>query len=295
MSGEKALRTSSHALGPRATGRRPPARPRTAEADPRVPEEPGGRRRPGGRRTEGVGLRGGWRAARDGQRRGDGGGRGLGGGQARRPRRGLRRPQSDCGTAGRGSGQTDASRGSPAASATARGRGGLSPPLLSPQPARLTFRTRIPPGRRLAGASGGSGGSSGPAGPGSTSPIGGGGCTGTPGRRDGARSLGGAREQPAAPPPAAARPAPGPAPPLPGPRPSPPLPQPSGTCVAAGRARPRLCEPHPGWTAVRTPRAEPAASASWACAFLPRSPRFEGLRHGKGYLLLSLPPKYALD
>lgn len=82
------------------------------------------------------------------------------------------------------------------------------PPLLLPQPARLTFRTRIPPGRRLAGASRGSGGSSGPAGPGSTSPIGGGGCTGTPGRRDGARSLGGARERLVAPPPAAGRPAP---------------------------------------------------------------------------------------
>lgn len=56
-----------------------------------------------------------------------------------------------------------------------RGAGAASPCSLSlsSPPEHLTFRTRIPPGRRLVGASGGSGGSSGPAGPGSTSPIGG--------------------------------------------------------------------------------------------------------------------------
>lgn len=92
------------------------------------------------------------------------------------------------------------------------GAASLLPCSLS-QPACLTFRTRIPPSRRLAGASGGSGGSSGPAGPGSTSPIGRGGCTGTPGRRYGARSLGGAREQLPGPAPRGRGPAPGPAPP----------------------------------------------------------------------------------
>lgn len=194
----------------RATGDRPPA-PSEAE---------GGRGGPPG--PEGAG----WAAAAGrtpDRRRGParrvarGQGWAVEGRQRRpRPRRGPV-AEASAGSAaplvrlrGRGAAKrTDAARGSPPASATARGRGGLSPSLLPPQPSHLTFRTRIPPGRRLAGASGGSGGSSGPAGPGSTSPIGRGGCTGTPGRRYGARSLGGAREQP-----------PGPAPRDRGPRPS---------------------------------------------------------------------------
>lgn len=112
---------------------------------------------------------------------GDPRGRGPGGGAAQRPQQALGAP-ARC--------RRDAGRGTPAASGTRQlGEGGHGPPA----PCRLTFRTRIPPGRRDAAASGGSGGSSGPAGPGSTSPMGG------QGFRD-ARpalqraSLGGARE-----------------------------------------------------------------------------------------------------
>lgn len=92
---------------------------------------------------------------------GDPCGRGPDGGAAQRPQQAHGAP-ARC--------RRDAGRGTPAASGSRQlGEGGHGPPA----PCRLTFRTRIPPGRRDAAASGGSGGSSGPAGPGSTSPMGG--------------------------------------------------------------------------------------------------------------------------
>lgn len=146
---------------------------------------------------------------------GDPCGRGPGGGAAQRPQQAHGAP-ARC--------RRDAGRGTPAASGSRQlGEGGHGPPA----PCRLTFRTRIPPGRRDAAASGGSGGSSGPAGPGSTSPMGG------QGSRD-ARpalqraSLGGARELREASP-LRLGPAPNPyTPPLAAP------PRPRWTCVAAG-------------------------------------------------------------
>lgn len=83
---------------------------------------------------------------------GDADGRGLGGGQARRPRPGPRHLQRGCPTAEQQSELTDAGQGSPAASATARGRGGRSPPPLSSQPSRPAA-SPSGPGCRPAGGS----------------------------------------------------------------------------------------------------------------------------------------------
>lgn len=206
--GERALRTSSSALGPetpargRERGRRKQRRaPRSegAEWAAAAGWTPDPRRGPVRRVARGQG----WAAVRTeaaaaAAQRGPGP-EGLSPGAAAPPARlgGDRAARL-----------TDrrARRGSPATSPTARGRGGLS--LLSrplQPPEHLTFRTRIPPGRRLAGASGSSRGiRAGPRVPAPPPPsAASGGCTGTPGRRDAARSLSGARRAPSSPAPAA--------------------------------------------------------------------------------------------
>lgn len=125
---------------------------------------------------------------------------------------GLRRPQPGCGTAEPRSGLTDAGRGPPAASATARGRGGLSLPLLPSLPASPSEPGFQPPGgsRALRAAPGARAGQRAQAPPPPSA------AEAAQGRPAGATARGGSAARASSPrprPPAAAGPAPGPAPP----------------------------------------------------------------------------------